>query len=196
MCLIHFNSIIQPFSLALTFWKNGETLKLFSMVFSGTYAPLTSCFPHHIWALVDQICSVLWIRMIRGVIWRNLWNPGSLSEGSFYERKTFCEMHIFLVFFHKMSQCGTFEVTLFSAISGGNDWMNYGSVLRLGHRGSISCLSDPFGIGSPDHRITKKHHEVGRSADAEPRPGEVYFVIFVPWFPKKKLLNFVISLDV
>ena len=55
MCLIHFNSIIQPFSLALTFWKNGETLKLFSMVFSGTYAPLTSCFPHHIWALVDQM---------------------------------------------------------------------------------------------------------------------------------------------
>jgi hypothetical protein len=152
MCLIHFNSIIQPFSLALTFWKNGETLKLFSMVFSGTYAPLTSCFPHHIWALVDQMLRSMdprshleesmkpWF-----LIWRELlWTQDFLWDA------------YFSCFFHKMSQCGTFEVTLFSAISGGNDWMNYGSVLRLGHRGSISCLSDPFGIGSPDHKKTPR----------------------------------------
>ena len=101
----------------------------------------------------------------------------------------------FLFFFHKMSQCGTFEVTLFSAISRWK-WLDE---LRFSTASGapwqhLMPESHPVGIGSPDHK--KKHHEVGRSADAEPRPGEVYFVIFVPWFPFKKLLNFVISLDV
>lgn len=103
--------------------------------------------------------------MIRGVIWRNLWNPGSLSEGSFYYISINARLSvrcIFLVFFHKMSQCGTFEVTLFSAISGGNDWMNYGSVLRLGHRGSISCRNRI--LSESDHRITKKN--TTKSAEA------------------------------
>ena len=49
-----------------------------------------------------------------------------------------------------------------SAISGGNDWMNYGSVLRLGHRGSISCRNRI--LSESDHRITKKN--TTKSAEA------------------------------